>query len=53
MERSVHTSPFATKLAAKYRDLDAQGHMYFLNCLVYVDEALGIFMEGFRQSCLE
>ena len=49
----MHTSPFATKLAAKHRDLDAQRHMYFLNCLVYADEALGIFMEDLGQSFSE
>lgn len=37
--------PFSEIVKLRYRDLDAQGHLYFANYLVFADEVLGIYME--------
>ena len=37
--------PYFEILKVRYRDLDAQGHLYFANYLVYGDEVLGAYME--------
>jgi acyl-CoA thioester hydrolase len=37
--------PFSEVVKIRYRDLDAQGHLYFANYLVYGDEVLGAYME--------
>ena len=37
--------PFSDTVKVRYRDLDAQGHLYFANYLVYGDEVLGAYME--------
>jgi acyl-CoA thioester hydrolase len=37
--------PFSETVKVRFRDLDAQGHLYFANYLVYGDEILGSYME--------
>jgi len=37
--------PFSENVKVRFRDLDAQGHLYFANYLVYGDEVLGAYME--------
>ena len=37
--------PFSETVKVRFRDLDAQGHLYFANYLVYGDEVLGSYME--------
>ena len=37
--------PFSKIVKLRYRDLDAQGHLYFANYLVFADEVLGAYME--------
>ena len=37
--------PFSDNVKVRFRDLDAQGHLYFANYLVYGDEVLGAYME--------
>lgn len=37
--------PFSDIVKVRFRDLDAQGHLYFANYLVYGDEILGAYME--------
>jgi acyl-CoA thioester hydrolase len=37
--------PFSEIVKVRFRDLDAQGHLYFANYLVYGDEILGSYME--------
>ena len=36
---------FSDVVNVRFRDLDAQGHLYFANYLVYGDEVLGAYME--------
>ena len=36
--------PYSETINVRYRDLDAQGHLYFANYLVYADEVLGAYM---------
>jgi acyl-CoA thioester hydrolase len=38
--------PFSGIVTVRFRDLDAQGHLYFANYLVYGDEVLGAYMEA-------
>jgi len=38
--------PFSDSVTVRFRDLDAQGHLYFANYLVYGDEVLGAYMEA-------
>ena len=37
--------PFNEIVKVRYSDLDAQGHLYFANYLVFADEVLGAYME--------
>jgi len=37
--------PFSEIVKIRYSDLDAQGHLYFANYLVFGDEVLGAYME--------
>jgi acyl-CoA thioester hydrolase len=43
---------FSKTLRVRYRDTDAQGHMFFANYLVFADEVAGRYMEtlGFDWS---
>lgn len=36
---------FNGKIKVRYRDTDAQGHLYFANYLVFADEMVGEYME--------
>jgi acyl-CoA thioester hydrolase len=44
--------PYRETLLVRYRDTDAQGHMFFANYLVFADEVAGHYMEtlGFDWS---
>lgn len=44
--------PYRETLQVRYRDTDAQGHMFFANYLVFADEVAGHYMEtlGFDWS---
>ncbi|CAA0082173.1 1,4-dihydroxy-2-naphthoyl-CoA hydrolase [Halioglobus japonicus] len=37
--------PFSEIVKIRFRDMDAQGHLYFANYMVYADEVLGAYME--------
>ena len=37
--------PFSEIVKVRYSDLDAQGHLYFANYLIFGDEVLGAYME--------
>jgi acyl-CoA thioester hydrolase len=37
--------PFSEIVKVRFRDMDAQGHLYFANYMVYADEVLGSYME--------
>lgn len=37
--------PYSDIVKVRYSDLDAQGHLYFANYLVFGDEVLGAYME--------
>ena len=37
--------PFREIVKVRFRDMDAQGHLYFANYMVYADEVLGAYME--------
>jgi acyl-CoA thioester hydrolase len=37
--------PFSEIVKVRFRDMDAQGHLYFANYMVYADEVLGAYME--------
>ena len=37
--------PFSEVVKVRFRDMDAQGHLYFANYMVYADEVLGAYME--------
>lgn len=45
-------TPFRETLQVRFRDTDAQGHMFFANYLVFADEVAGHYMEtlGFDWS---
>lgn len=45
-------TPYRETLRVRYRDMDAQGHMFFANYLVFADEVAGHYMEtlGFDWS---
>lgn len=46
MSKSVISKlPFNEIVKVRFSDLDAQGHLYFANYLVYGDEVLGAYME--------
>lgn len=42
--------PYSNVVKVRYRDTDAQGHLYFANYLVYADEVLGFYMEELGYS---
>lgn len=37
--------PFSEIVKVRFSDMDAQGHLYFANYMVYADEVLGAYME--------
>ena len=37
--------PFSRLMKVRYSDVDAQGHLYFANYMVYADEVIGQYME--------
>ena len=37
--------PFSEIVRVRFSDMDAQGHLYFANYMVYADEVLGAYME--------
>lgn len=37
--------PFSEIVRVRFSDLDAQGHLYFANYMIYADEVLGAYME--------
>ncbi|MFK7975738.1 MAG: acyl-CoA thioesterase [Halioglobus sp.] len=37
--------PFKELIRVRFSDMDAQGHLYFANYMVYADEVLGFYME--------
>ena len=37
--------PFSQVMPVRFSDLDAQGHLYFANYLVYGDEVVSKYME--------
>ena len=45
--------PFCQTITVRYRDLDAQGHLYFANYLVYVDEVVGAYSEALGLDVLD
>ena len=46
MEATIDSQlPFSEIVKIRYSDLDAQGHLYFANYLVFGDEVLGAYME--------
>ncbi|MFN2329665.1 MAG: acyl-CoA thioesterase [Chromatocurvus sp.] len=47
MEEAQHfTVMHSESIKVRFRDTDAQGHLYFANYLVYVDEASGALMSS-------
>ena len=45
--------PFSEIVKVRFRDLDAQGHLYFANYLVYGDEVLGAYMEALGLNLMD
>lgn len=45
--------PFSEIVKVRYSDLDAQGHLYFANYLVFGDEVLGAYMEHLGLSIMD
>ncbi|MDC0088602.1 acyl-CoA thioesterase [Porticoccaceae bacterium] len=45
--------PFSDVVNVRFRDLDAQGHLYFANYLVYGDEVLGAYMEALGLNIMD
>ena len=45
--------PFSEVVKVRFRDLDAQGHLYFANYLVYGDEVLGAYMEALGLNIMD
>lgn len=39
------TLPYSDTITVRFSDMDAQGHLYFANYMVYADEVLGFYME--------
>lgn len=37
--------PFNDTVKVRFSDMDAQGHLYFANYMVYADEVIGAYME--------
>ncbi|QIB64252.1 acyl-CoA thioesterase [Kineobactrum salinum] len=44
--------PFTETVRVRYRDTDAQGHLYFANYLVLADETAGAYMETLGYSSM-
>ena len=44
--------PFSDKVRVRFSDVDAQGHLYFANYLVYADEVTGFYMEDLGFSAM-
>ena len=44
--------PHSEIVKVRYRDLDAQGHLYFANYLVYSDEVLASYVEALGLSIM-
>ena len=38
--------PFVDTMKVRFSDMDAQGHLYFANYMIYADEVLGFYMEA-------
>lgn len=47
---STTTLPFTETVRIRFRDTDAQGHLYFANYLVLADETAGSYMETLGYS---
>lgn len=45
--------PYSEIVKVRFRDLDAQGHLYFANYLVYGDEVLGGYMEDLGLNIMD
>ncbi len=45
--------PFSDSVSVRFSDLDAQGHLYFANYLVYGDEVLGAYMEALGLNIMD
>jgi acyl-CoA thioester hydrolase len=43
-QRAAPAGAWVERFKVRYRDTDAQGHLYFANYLVYADEAAGNYM---------
>lgn len=43
--KSTGNLPFSDTIKVRFSDMDAQGHLYFANYMVYADEVLGFYME--------
>jgi len=37
--------PYGDNMRVRFSDMDAQGHLYFANYMIYADEVLGFYME--------
>ena len=46
----VSTLPHSDIMKVRFSDVDAQGHLYFANYLVFADEVLGFYMEKLGYS---
>ena len=45
--------PFSESVKVRFSDLDAQGHLYFANYLIYGDEVLGAYMEALGLNIMD
>ena len=45
--------PFSESVKVRFSDLDAQGHLYFANYLIYGDEVLGTYMEALGLNIMD
>ena len=44
--------PYNEIVKVRFRDMDAQGHLYFANYMVYADEVAGFYMEELGFSAM-
>ncbi len=44
--------PYSDVIKVRFSDVDAQGHLYFANYLVYADEVLSFYMEELGYSAM-
>lgn len=51
--RSLVSSPFIHTIQVRFRDTDAQGHVYFGNYFEFCDEALSAYMRALGMSWQE